>query len=128
MSGFKGGYVFECVKTVIVAVVLSLLLVLAFAGIVTVFEMDAYFVDIFNMVIKGASVFLAVLICFRLPHNGWLRGVICGVVFALISYLVYGLISNSLCISPGLFADAALGGACGLVGGILSVNSKRYAV
>ena len=128
MSNFRNGYIFECVKTVIVAVVASLMLVLAFAGIVSVFELDPSLVQIFNLVTKGVSVFVAVLVCFKLPHGGWLRGVVCGVLFALISYLLYGFISGSLTFSLGVLADLALGGTCGFLGGTIAVNSKTKEV
>ena len=118
-------YLFEFLRSVFVAIVLSLLFVLVSAMIFRFGGIDPSFVGIFNAVIKSVSVLAAAFLCFRLPQRGWLRGVAVGAAFAVISNVIYALTSGTNLFDLGLLADLLLCSVSGAVGGILAVNIKK---
>ena len=90
----KGSYVTEILKALIFAVIISLVLVVLAAFLVKWFNIADNYIKIINQVIKGLSIFIAAAICLKLPYNGWLRGVILGVLFILIAVVVFSLLGD----------------------------------
>lgn len=121
-------YIKEGASALVVSVIVSLILVLLSAMILKLFSLDVSYVTVINTVIKIISVMIAVLLCFKTPSDGWIRGVITGLLFALLSHVVYGAISSDMSITVGFFADLGLGIISGLVAGIIAVNVKKRSV
>lgn len=72
----KKSYVFEMLKALIVALIITLVMVLAAALIIKLFNLPTESISIVNQVIKGVSIFVSALICLRLKNCGFIRGII----------------------------------------------------
>jgi len=121
----SGGAVYEFIKGLIISVIFSLLGILIFAAVIRFVGIDSGLIPIINQVIKSLSILVGVLSAFTKRPNGWLRGFIFGVLFALLSYLIFSLLSGSFGVDVGLLNDVVLGGVTGLISGIIAVNVKK---
>lgn len=115
----------EFVKTLIIAIIFTMLLVLIFAIIVRFCSVESKYIPIVNQVIKCLSIVTAILLCFSKRPNGWLRGFLFGVVYALAAFLVFSTFSGKFDFGIKLLNDCVLGGVTGLIGGIIAVNVKK---
>ena len=121
----KGNYIFETIVAVFVALIISLILVVIAAFAIKLFNISDKAIVIINQVIKGLSILLAGLICLKLPNNGWLRGFIVGLVYVLLAFVVFSLLSGEFSFGLSLLNDAVLGGVSGLISGIIAVNIRK---
>ena len=121
----SGGAVYEFIKGLIISVIFSLLGILIFAAVIRFVGIDSGLIPIINQVIKSLSILVGVLSAFTKRPNGWLRGFIFGVLFAILSYLIFSLLSGSFGVDVGLLNDVVLGGVTGLISGIIAVNVKK---
>lgn len=119
------GYVFEVVNANIVALIVALLAILLSALAVKLFNVSDGAIPIINQVIKSASIFIGCLVALKKPHNGWLRGVICGLTFAILSFLVFSALQNDFAFDLSLLNDCALGMVSGMISGIIAVNVRN---
>lgn len=115
----------EFVKTLIIAIIFTMLLVLIFAIIVRFCSVESKYIPIVNQVIKCLSIVSSILLCFSKRPNGWLRGFLFGVVYALAAFLVFSTFSGKFDFGIKLLNDCVLGGVTGLIGGIIAVNVKK---
>lgn len=126
MTKRKGNYVIETLTAVFVAIVISLLLVVAAAFIIKLTNAPESAIVIINQVIKGVSILLACLFCLRLPHNGWIRGFCVGLIYIAIAFVVFSLLGGGFEFSLNLLNDCVLGGVSGLISGIIAVNIRKH--
>ena len=119
------GYVFEIFKALILSLIVAFLLVLLSALIIKVFAVPSSYICIFNQVIKGTSIFLSALICLRKKGGGFIRGIIFGMLYILISYLIFSLMNGYFNFGISLLNDLAFGAIAGFISGILSVNLRK---
>lgn len=120
---------FQILKVVLFATILSMLLVVVSAGLIKVFNIDNSIISILNVVIKVLSIILAIIIFLKDKTNGWLKGLISGLLYALASFLVFSLIASEFKFDLSLLMDVLTCAVAGCVGGIVRVNlftSKRY--
>lgn len=125
MTKKRGSYIFETLIAIFVAIVISLLLVVVAAFMIKLFNAPDTAIVIINQVIKGLSILLSCLICLRLPHNGWLRGFIVGLIYVAVAFVVFSLLSGEFIIDLSLLNDCVLGGVTGLISGIIAVNIRK---
>lgn len=118
-------YLLEGIKTVIVAVIVSFLLILACAGICKIFSLSTNWVNVMNMIVKALSIIISILICFKYSTYGWLRGGLSGLVYVLLSSAIFALITKDSLFNAGFLADVLLGVVAGIVAGAFVVNVKR---
>lgn len=121
----KGSYVFETLIAVFVSLIISLILVVIAAFLIKWFNIDDSAIIIINQTIKGLSILLAGIICLKLPNNGWLRGFIVGIIYVLLAYVVFSLLSGEFIFDLTLLNDTVLGGVSGLISGIIAVNIHK---
>ncbi|MCH5164546.1 MAG: TIGR04086 family membrane protein [Clostridiales bacterium] len=121
----KGNYFLETIIAVFVALIISLLLVVIAAFAIKLFNISDSAIVIINQVIKGLSILLAGIFCLKLPNNGWLRGFILGLIYVLLAFVVFSLLSGEFTFDLTLLNDAVLGGVSGLISGIVAVNIRK---
>lgn len=120
------GYIFEIVKANIVALIVALLAILLSALIVKFFTVSDSAIPIINQVIKSASIAIGCLASLKKPHNGWLRGLICGFLFAWLSFLVFSALDANFVFGLSLLNDCVLGAVSGMISGIIAVNIRKH--
>ena len=117
--------VLEIIKSVIVAVILSLILILLAALLIKVCNIKTSAIPIINQVIKGVSVLAACLLCLKTPTNGWLKGIVVGIVYIIIAFVLFSLLDGAFEFSLKLLNDAAIGTVTGCLSGIIAANIRK---
>ncbi len=114
-------YTAEIIKAVVVAVIISLAAILIEALVVKFAGVPTGALPIINQVIKGVSILAACLICLRLPKNGWLRGIIVGLVYIVLAFVLFSLLNGAkFKFGLSILNDIALGAVSGLLSGIIA--------
>lgn len=122
---FNKKFLFDVVKSTIIAVVASLVLILLFALIVNLTDVPDSVVSPVNQAIKVVSVLVGCLVGIREQRMGAFKGAIAGLLYTFLSTLLFGLISNNLRFNAMSLIDVALGIVIGAISGILSVNVRK---
>lgn len=120
-----GKYALETLKALAVALIITLVLVLVGAFIVKIFNISTAYIRIINQIIKGVAIFVTALLCLRLPNAGYLRGLIFGLLYISLSYVVFSLFNGYFTGGITLLNDIVLGGVAGLASGIIAVNLRK---
>ncbi len=118
-------YILEIVKAVMIALVLSLLLVLLAAFIIKIANLDSGVVGILNQIIRSVSILVSCVFALRLRGNGWIRGIIVGVLYSLLAYVVFSLIGGKFSFDLTLLNNVVLGAASGLLSGMIAMFVRR---
>ncbi len=121
----QGSYLFEIIIAVFMALIISLVLIIVAAFSIKLFNISDNAIIIINQVIKGLSILIAGIVCLKLPNNGWLRGFIFGLLYILLAFVVFSLLSGKFNFDLTLINDAVLGGVSGLISGIIAVNIHK---
>ena len=121
----KKHYVLEMVKALILSIIVTLVLILLAAFAIKIFNIPTDSIIIINQVIKGVSIFVSAMICFKLPSCGFIRGIILGILYILLSFVVFSLFNNEFAFGINLLNDVALGAVTGLISGIIAVNLRK---
>ena len=119
-------WILDIVKTVVVAILTSMVLVLVFALIIKATDIDENVVSYVNVAIKTISILVGCLAGFgRGGKAGWLKGAICGLLYVIGSFLVFSFISGNISMKNVTWLDFLTGVIVGMISGILSVNVKK---
>ena len=118
-------YVFEIIRALIAALIITLAAVLVAALAIKFFNVPTSAITIINAAIKGVSVFVSALIFLRLPNSGYLRGIILGVLYIALSYVVFSLFNGEFKFGINILNDFAFGAVAGLIGGIVAGNIRK---
>lgn len=128
MSGEKiqsRSALFEVIKSVIVAVILSLALILLAALLIKVCNIPTSAIPIINQVIKGVSVLVACLFCLKTPANGWVKGIFVGLMYIVIAFVIFSLLDGGFEWSLKILNDMAIGSVTGFLSGIIAANIRK---
>lgn len=121
----KKNYVFESIRALIAAILFTLGMILLAAFLIKLLNVPTDCIPIINACIKCVSIFAAALICLRLPSAGYLRGIILGVSYILLAYVIFSLLNGEFCVGLSLLNDVALGAVAGLISGVVAVNLRK---
>jgi putative membrane protein (TIGR04086 family) len=89
-------------------------------------QLDDSTIKIVNQVIKVLSVVLGVNVSLKSDHTkGAIKGLFVGVIYSIVSYAVFGLLSSTFTFSLSILFDALFAGLVGLIAGIFLVNLKK---
>ena len=101
-------------KGVFWAVSMSLLGVLLFAVVIKYTSVSENAIQPINQVIKILSILIG---CFvvgkKFESKGWLWGIIIGVTYTLVAFIVFSILDGSFNITSNLFYDILFGGISG---------------
>jgi len=119
-------YSLEMFKAVIIALIISLVLILISAAIIYFTNIPTSAIPIINQIIRGIAILITAILVFRLPSNGWIRGIIFGVLYTIITFVVFSLMApEGFNFGLSLLNDIAFGAVMGLICGILCVNLRK---
>lgn len=122
----KKSGVLGVLKGVLVAVCVSIVGVLAFAIVYKFVQIGDTTIKIVNQVIKVLSVVLGVNVALKSDRKkGAVKGILVGVIYSIVSYTVFGLLSSTFTFSLSVLFDALFAGIVGLIAGISLVNLKK---
>lgn len=118
--------ILDIVKTVVIAILISMVSVLVFALVVKSTDVGEDVIGYVNLAIKILSVVIGCLIGFRRGSGfGWLKGVISGLLYVVTSFLVFSAISGEFSLADVSVLDLVTGAVVGLLSGVLTVNLKK---
>lgn len=121
----KSNAVFEVIKALIIAVIISLVLVLLSALIIKFCNITDKAIPIINQVIKGVSILIGCLVALRNKTNCWLKGIIIGIFYIALSFVIFSALDGKFSFGLDLLNDVVLGSVSGLVSGILAGLIKQ---
>lgn len=117
------GFVFETLKGVILAVIITLVSILFFALIVKFAGLGGGVIKAVNQFIKIISLFLGCFFKIK-GGKGLVKGVLVGIFYTVFIYLVFTVIGGGA-FGTGFLLDIAFGLVVGAVSGVVAVNLKR---
>ena len=121
--GAAASYTLSITKGAAYAVIFSLAAILLFAVIINFTSIGEGAIQPVNQVIKGVSILLG---CFfagkKIKTNGWFMGLIVGLAYTLIAYLLFSFLDVDFRLSLSILNDLLFGGITGIIGGIIVVN------
>lgn len=107
----------------IIAISISLVLILLFALLIRFFGISDNLIMPINQIIKILSIFFGVFLALKdHAQNGLVKGLIIGVVYTLIAYITFSILSGYFKLSLSLLYDIIFGGIIGGISGIICVN------
>ncbi|MCL2540345.1 MAG: TIGR04086 family membrane protein [Firmicutes bacterium] len=122
-SGKSGGFLLGVIKGSAYAVIVSLVCILLFAVIIKYTAIPEAWIQPVNQVIKGLSVLIgAWAAAKKIKSNGWLMGLLIGLVYTILAFLVFSILDGEFRFTLNILNDLLFGGIMGLIAGILMVN------
>ena len=119
-------WVVDIIKTVVIAVLVSMVLILVFALIMKATNISEDVASYVNVGIKIVSIAVGCLCGFRRGgKGGWLKGIVSGLLYVVTSFLVFSFISGSISLQNVTWLDFVTGAAVGTICGVLAVNVKK---
>ena len=118
-------FIFDLVRSTIIAVIISLLCVLVFALIVNLADVGEKVITPINTIIKIVSVFVGCIVGFKDKSKGAIKGALSGLLYTLLAILIFGIISHSVKISALNLLDIGIGIIAGTISGLIAVNIGR---
>ena len=113
------------VSGVVLSIVVSLVLILLFALLIKWLEWGDAVIKPINVAIKIISIAVGVLVATRDGKNGLKKGAVVGVLYVLLSFLIFSLLLGSFSLSMKFVWDLLLGLLSGVLLGVLCVNLKK---
>ena len=123
-SGSVKGIVKEGVTGGIAASLISAILVLIFAVICRLTAPSDLVMQLINQVIKGVSIFVGVYLMIKTAQHGFLKGLVGGAVFFLVSLTVFLILGGEPSFGS-ILLDIAIALINGTLTGVLAVNKNR---
>lgn len=113
----------DTIKAVLFATLISLALVLIFALIIKFASLDNNVIMPTNIAIKIVSLLIGILLGFKNPQNGLIKGFVTGLLFMLFTFLIFAAL-NAFKDVKFSWIDLITLPIAGALSGILTVNIK----
>ena len=121
----KKSPILEVVKAVIIALIISLVGVLLAALVIKLFNVPSGAIPIINQVLKGVSVLVACLVSFKIPKNGWVKGIAVGLFYTALAFVIFSLLDGAFKFDLTILNDVAIGCVSGFLSGIITANISK---
>ncbi len=121
----KKSPILEVIKAVIIALIISLVGVLLAALVIKLFNVPSVAIPIINQVLKGISVLVACLISFKIPKNGWVKGIAVGFFYTALAFVIFSLLDGAFKFDLTILNDLAIGCVSGFLSGIITANIRK---
>ncbi len=118
------GGVFAVIRSVLTALVISVLFAIFFAVVLRVAPVPAKLIYPINQTVKVLAAFLGTLFFIR-GEKGWIKGLLVGVLFFALSYVTFSAVGGTFSLSALALAELVFTTLGGVIGGVLGVNLRR---
>lgn len=122
VSEKRRGEMLEIVKGITIAMVISLVLVLLFALLIKFANIPTAAIVPVNQGIKAISLLVGAIFSFKTKAGGWRKGLILGIIYVALAYVVFSLLDGTFKFDISLLYDAIMGALMGVVSGVIAVN------
>ena len=116
--------ILNVLKGVLISLVLSVVCVLILAIIAKYTSISEGAITAINQVIKVLALFFGILIAFKEQKLGIVTGLIVGLIYTVLSFAIFSLVSGSLDFKSITVYDFLIGLGAGAVSGVLAVNLR----
>lgn len=116
--------IFNILKSVLFSLIVSVVLILILAVVVKYTEINDKTITAINQVIKVVALAVGILLGLKKQKGGLIVGAIIGLLFTVLSFAIFSLISGSANFDKITVYDFLIGIGVGAVSGILAVNLK----
>lgn len=114
------------VKGVGVAFVVSVLMMLVYAGVLAYTSVSEVSVDFVIIGITGISIMIgSILVNVKMNKNGLINGGIIGFIYILIMYLLSSILSSDYTLNKSSIIMIIVSIVLGMLGGIIGINKKQ---
>ena len=129
MSNFKAKlsnpFLSNVLKGSLVSVSVSLVLILIFALLIKFLNIPDGAIQPVNQAIKIISILFGVIAALKnFPQKGLLTGALIGLIYTILAFMFFSLLSGQLIINASLFIDVVFALLMGAMCGIFFVNRK----
>lgn len=115
----------QFLKGVGIAFIVTLILLIIFAGLLTYTDISEQVINPVIMVITGISILIGSSIGnSKIKKNGLLNGALVGICYCLIIYLISSLLNWKFILNFQSIIMIGIGMFFGIIGGIIGVNRK----
>ena len=106
-------------KSSLIGVVVSILLVLLFAFVLKFVDLSSSTISLIDQIIKVISIAVAVVVLNRQNPEGLLvKGLITGAIYSVITFVVFSILNGGLNFSLAIFTDIIFSA---IVGGVVAI-------
>lgn len=113
----------NALKSVAISLIFSIVCVMIFAGVLSIFSISTTAVKIVNCAIKILAVFIGCLFSIK-GEKALLQGIIYGFLIILVNFIFYSIIGGSFSIKIAIIWEILLGVVVGVISSIIVVNLK----
>ena len=124
-SKLKNSYWWGILRGALISVSLSLMLILLFALVIKFLNINESWILPINQIIKIVSIFVGTLFAFNNKTKGFIKGFAIGLIYTILSYLVFSILVGKFAFTLTSFSDMVFGGIIGGISGIIVVNIKK---
>ena len=126
LNNEKSGRLISLVKGVCAGLCVAMVSILLFAFVLRFTNVSDKLITPVNQVIKGVSIFFGVFVGLgKLKKNGLLYGLLIGLLFTVVAFLVFSLLDGTFCFDRTFLNDLIFGSIIGAICGIICVNLKK---
>ena len=120
----KNSVIFDYLKGLIVAMMLSFGLVLAFAFSLKWWEVGEEMIVPINLAIKIISVCVGSIIAIKGDHKGLVKGLVFGVIYMSVAFISFSFLAKTFELDLSFVLDLVCSAVAGGIVGIIKVNRK----
>jgi len=120
----KGAFWFQILKATVNALLITLVSVLVFALIIKFASLSDSVIKPVNQMIKLVSIFLGCFISLR-EGKELVKGVIAGLIFTVLSFLIFSLLAGSISFDWFTVIDIVCGAVLGGISGVICKFRKN---
>ena len=115
----------QILKGSITSVSITLVLILLFALLLRFVNISDSVIMPVNQVIKIVSIFFGVYSALKFyKEKGWLKGMAIGIIYSILAFVVFSILSSQLSLSISTFLDVIFSAIVGGISGVIAVNLK----
>lgn len=119
---FNNSLIFDFLKGIIVALLLSLGLIILFAFSLKWFNISDVLIAPITLVIKAVCVAVGSIVAIKGESKGLLKGVSFGAIYMFFAFVIFSILSGSFSFSVSSFLDICFAALLGGLVGIIKVN------
>lgn len=124
--GKLGDYGNAVLKGSLWAVSISLIAILIFAIIIRFTNIPDSFIMPINQVIKVFSILIGTILASKInPKNGLKMGFTIGVMYSILAFLIFSILSSTFSFSMTNIIDIVFAGLIGAISGVFAVNMNK---
>ena len=117
--------IFQFIKGIILSLIITFACVIIFAFSIKFFALSDGFITPINLSIKAISVFVGTLVFAKSKTKGLIKGILFGLVYTTVAFLLFSALSASFDLSISLLLDYLFAAGVGAIAGIIKVNTAK---